>query len=77
MVWTGYANSNHSCQQNWLTGLFCSGGSEQAGLGQFPERVMLKILGGSTNSSFQDVLSKLQKTHKSSLGESSGTFTLE
>eukprot|EP00957_Ditylum_brightwellii_P090740 6910607-Ditylum_brightwellii.AAC.1 len=63
MVWTCYANSNHSCGQNWLTGLLCSGGAVQAGLGQFHERALLKILGGSTNSSFQDVLSKLQKTH--------------
>eukprot|EP00957_Ditylum_brightwellii_P130592 9961680-Ditylum_brightwellii.AAC.1 len=77
MVRTGYANPNHSCQQNWFTGLFCSGGAEQTGLGQFPEREMLKILGGSTNSIFQAVLSKLQNTHNSLLGESSGTFTLE
>eukprot|EP00957_Ditylum_brightwellii_P100445 7656471-Ditylum_brightwellii.AAC.1 len=63
MVWTRYSNSNHSCQQIWLTGLLCSGGAEQAGLGQFPERALLKILGGSTNSSFQDILFKLQKTH--------------
>eukprot|EP00957_Ditylum_brightwellii_P003743 284468-Ditylum_brightwellii.AAC.1 len=63
MVWTCYTNSNHSCQQNWLTGLLCSGGAEQAGLGQFPERVLLKNLGCSTDSSFQDILSKLQKTH--------------
>eukprot|EP00957_Ditylum_brightwellii_P031969 2423731-Ditylum_brightwellii.AAC.1 len=77
MVRTGYANPNHSCQRNWLTGLLCSGGAQQTGLGQFSEREMFKILGGSTNSSFQAVLSKLQNTHDSSLRKSSGTFTLE